>query len=146
MLGGLKKPENRRRALVVVGLLVAALLLARHCSSPGPPPPEDLPTYAAGEAAAHAGRHARVCGRVVDAAYASGTEGRPTFLNFGRPYPDPVFTALIWGEDRARFSAPPERAYLDRRICVRGRIEMHEGRPEIVVRSPAQLEPAVPGG
>lgn len=146
MLGGLKKPENRRRTLVVVALLVAALFLARHCSSPGPPPPEELPTYAPGEAAAHAGRHARVCGRVVDAAYASGTEGRPTFLNFGRPYPDPVFTALIWGEDRARFSAPPERAYLDRRICVRGRIEMHEGRPEIIVRSPAQVEPAAPGG
>lgn len=139
MLRSLKKPENRRRALVAVALLVAALFLARHCEEPAPPPPSELPTYDARDAGEHVGEHAWVCGTVVDASHVPEAGGGPTFLNFGRPYPDPVFTALIWGEDRGRFEVPPERAYLGRRICVRGRIEIHEGRPEIVVRSPAQM-------
>lgn len=141
----LNRKKHRRLGLALVAVLVAALFVARHMTerppSSGPPgPSEELPTYLAGEAAEHVGRDARVCGRVVEATYVPDTRGRPTFLNFGRPYPDPVFTALIWGDDRQRFSSPPERAFRNRRICVRGRIQRHEGRPEIVVRRPDQIE------
>lgn len=140
----LKKRRHRRLALAVALLLAAALLLARHVTGPGPPPPEELPTYAARQAGEHLGEYARVCGRVVDAAYVPGTAGRPTFLNFGEPHPDAVFTALVWGEDRPRFDAAPERAYRGRRICVHGRIRDHEGRPEIIVRRPSRIGPSPP--
>lgn len=137
----LEKRAHRRGLMLLAALLVAALFLARHLGDFGaPPPPEELPTYGAREAGGHVGEHARVCGRVVDAAYVPGTSGRPTFLNLEEPYPDPVFTVLIWGEDRARFGTPPERRYRDRRICVHGRIRSHEGTPEIVVRGPARIE------
>jgi len=140
----LDRRRHRRWAAAIVLLVVAAVLLARQIGDPPSPPPEDLPTYEAGEAGEHVGEHARVCGTVVDAAYVPGTSGRPTFLNFGAPYPDPDFTALVWGEDRGRFEAAPEDAFLGRRICVRGRIERHEGRPEIVVRRPTQIEVSRP--
>lgn len=136
------KGKRRRWATALAAVVVAALFLARHVTDRGGPPDGPLPTYSARQASEHVGEDARVCGRVVDAAHAVDTRGRPTFLNLGAPYPDPLFTVLVWGEDRAAFRVPPERAYLGRRICVRGRIRRHEGRPEMIVRSPAQIERA----
>lgn len=152
----LTKDGIRRWGLVLVAVLVAALFVARHLTdrgeSPGAGRPAgDLPagelsTYSAREAAGHVGEIARVCGVAVDASYVPGTDGRPTFLNLGEPYPDPLFTVVIWGEDRRRFDAPPERAYRDRRICVTGRIRSYEGRPEIIVTRPAQIRIAPEAG
>lgn len=128
--------------LLVVG---AAFLLARVIpeggggEGGGPPVDADLPGYEAAEAADHVGEVARVCGTVASASWAREVGGRPTFLNLGRPYPDQLFTVVIWGEDRERFDAPPERRWAGRRVCVAGRITTHEGTPRIVVRRPAQI-------
>lgn len=62
------------------------------------------------------------------------------FLDFGKPYPDQVFTAVIFGADRAKF-ATPETAFLGKRVCVAGTIGKARGKPEIVVTDPAQLTP-----
>jgi len=80
-----------------------------------------------------------VKGPVVDTAYASSSNGRPTFLNLGRAYPDPRrFTVVIWAENRAAFGAP-ERRYRRRTICVRGLVEMYRGSAQIEARSPSQI-------
>jgi len=45
----------------------------------------------------HIGERITVYGAVVDTRYASSSRGRPTFLNIGKPYPDPGrFTVVIW--------------------------------------------------
>ena len=49
------------------------------------------------EAKNHIGEQATVCGKVVSTRYAEGSRGSPTFLNFDQPYPNQVFTLLIWG-------------------------------------------------
>jgi hypothetical protein len=46
---------------------------------------------------------------VASAKYAENSRGQPTFLNLDLPYPDHIFTAVIWSEDRAAFDEPPER-------------------------------------
>ena len=46
---------------------------------------------------------------------------------------------MIWGADRAKFGAP-EETYKNRRICVTGLIQSYKGRPEVIVRSPTQIE------
>jgi hypothetical protein len=51
-------------------------------------------------------RRATVCGSVVSTHYAPGTKGQPTFLNLDKPYPNQVFTVLIWGESRSKFGTP----------------------------------------
>jgi len=95
-------------------------------------------------AAQHIGERAEVCGRVASANHSLESKGRPTFLNFDRPYPDHIFTALIWGKDRARFSAPPE-SLLGQDVCAHGTITEHKGKPQIIVERPAQLtKPATP--
>lgn len=140
-------PSPRRRTAtiaLVVALLAAAFLLARVVGSrgggagvPSAADPE-LPVYTPEQAAAHVSERALVCGRVADAAYPDGIRGRPTFLNFERPYPEQPFTAVIWGRDRSKFGQP-EETYRDVGLCVAGRIREHEGRPRIELREPRQL-------
>jgi len=92
------------------------------------------------EAAAHVGEDATVCGTVASAAYLGRTGGTPTFLNLGRPYPDQLFTVVIWGSTRGLFEDEPEALFDGRRICVTGTIVEYKGKPQIVVEDPAQIE------
>lgn len=142
---GLADLRRRTRTVGILAAIVAvAVFLARTLATgpdgAGPPSAEDpeLPVYAPEQAIDHLGERALVCGRVVDAAYAEGIGGRPTFLNFGRPHPDQAFTTVIWGRDRGKFERP-ETTYRSARICVAGQIREHEGVPQIEVREPRQL-------
>jgi micrococcal nuclease len=91
------------------------------------------------EAAAHIGEEATICGVVASATFAARSRRQPTFLNLDRPYPDHIFTVVIWGANRDAFSPPPEIAYRNRRICVTGLIKEYRGRPEMIVTSPTQI-------
>jgi len=94
----------------------------------------------AGEARQHIGEQATVCDLVAGGHYAARTRGQPTFLDFGQPYPNPVFTVLIWGEDRPKFGAP-EVTFRNKRACATGTIRTYrDGRPEMIVREPSQLQ------
>jgi micrococcal nuclease len=84
------------------------------------------------------GSVATVCGPVASTRYAEGSEGRPTFLNLGRPHPDQALAIVIWGAVRGAFGGPESR-YADRRVCVTGRIRLYRGKPEIVVSDPTQI-------
>ncbi len=76
----------------------------------------------------------------METKFATDSRGSPTFLDIGRPYPDPRrFTVVIWGENRSRFSAPPDQFYADKTICVTGAIELYRGSPQIIVSSPGQI-------
>jgi DNA/RNA endonuclease YhcR with UshA esterase domain len=94
----------------------------------------------AAEAKDHVGETATVCGTVASAKYAAGSRGQPTFLNLDEPYPNQIFTVVIWREDRAKFGRPEDK-YLGKRICVKGKIESYRGTPEIVAREAAQIQP-----
>jgi hypothetical protein len=96
---------------------------------------------APGDALQHVGRTATVCGPVASATYAARSNGQPTFLNLGKPYPDQEFTALIWGARRSAFPYEPE-SLRGETICVRGVITTYRGKAQIVVSDPAQLERA----
>ncbi len=93
----------------------------------------------ASEAKAHVGEIATVCGEVASTHYASSTKGQPTFLNLDKPYPNPIFTILIWGSNRSKFGAP-ETEYKGKRMCVTGKISEYRGSPEIVADDPGQIK------
>lgn len=86
----------------------------------------------------HVGENATVCGNVASTHYAARTRGNPTFINLDKPYPDQIFTALIWGTDRPRFGTP-EDTYSGKHICVTGTISSYKGVPEIIVHDPGQI-------
>ena len=90
------------------------------------------------QAAQHAGETATVCGVVAAAKFAAQVRGGTTFLDFDKPYPDATFTALIFASDRAKFGAP-EKTAPGKDLCVTGKIEMYQGKPQIVLKDPKQL-------
>ena len=90
------------------------------------------------QAAAHIGERTTVCGVVASAKYGSGSRAQPTFLDLGRPYPEEIFVAVIFGSDRRKFGKP-EKTLLGHRVCVTGRVISHFGKPEIVLTDPSQL-------
>ncbi len=93
-------------------------------------------TIALGDVGRHIDEHVEVCGPVASARYLG--EGRPTFLNLGRPHPNQALTLVIWNTDRDRFDRP-EKQFADRDVCVTGTLELYKGRPQIVLRDPRQL-------
>ena len=111
--------------LLPVGTLVVAPILGQKKLS-------------ASEAKDHVGETATVCGSVVSTRYAASTRGQPTFLNLDKPYPNQVFTVLIWGSNRNKFGKP-ETEYRDKRVCATGKITEYRGTPEIVAEDPGQI-------
>jgi len=91
------------------------------------------------EAKDHINESATVCGNVVSARFSASTKGQPTFLNLEKPYPNQIFTVVIWGSDRAKFGTL-ETEYKGKRICVTGKIENFRGVPEIIASDPQQIK------
>ena len=86
-------------------------------------------TLSTTEAARHIGEHATVCGDIASEHTATTSHGTPTFINLDKPYPNQVFTALVWGSDRTSVGNLPHSG----RICVTGTITEYRGAPEIVI-------------
>ena len=91
------------------------------------------------EAKNHVGEKATVCGKVAGIHFVSSGKGQPTFIHFDEPYPDQIFTLVIWGSDRPRFGRP-EEIYRDKELCVTGKITIYLGIPEIVATAPNQVQ------
>lgn len=91
------------------------------------------------EAKDHIGKRATVCGKVASATYATRSRRQPTFLSLDAPYPQHVFTGVIWGEDRAKFGEP-EISLRGKKVCVTDLIEEYRGKPETILRERGQLQ------
>jgi micrococcal nuclease len=96
-------------------------------------------TLNASEAKDHVGETATVCGKVASTKFAAASRSQPTFLNLDKPYPNNVFTVLIWGADRQKFGQPEEK-YRDKEVCVTGSIAIYRGVAEIVAKEPTQIK------
>jgi hypothetical protein len=88
-------------------------------------------TLSTTDAARHIGEHTTVCGEIASEHTATRSRGTPTFINLDAPYPNQIFTALVWGSDRANVGNLPRNG----RICVTGTITEYRGTPEIVLYS-----------
>ncbi|PAU93816.1 hypothetical protein CK503_09075 [Aliifodinibius salipaludis] len=124
---------------VLIIIVIIGLVLSRmYQPKPAVPTPEVQ--ISAAEAVNYIGTPAKVCGNVVSADYIREIDGNPTFLNFEKPYPSQLFTAVIWEEDRSKWSSPPQQKFAKGHICVIGIVEMHERTPQIIVKEPEQIE------
>lgn len=81
------------------------------------------------------GKRVTVQGTIVR----SYNSGKVCFLNFHRNFTRYMSLAIFQNAFR-KFPFRPERFYLNKTVRVRGKIKMYKGRPEIVLKSPRQIE------
>ena len=92
------------------------------------------------DAAKHEGDSVKICSKIFGARYFETSNKAPTLLNVGAKYPDAPLTIVIYGENRPAFKNKPDEFYLDKNICVTGRITMYRGKPQIVISSEEQMQ------
>ncbi|MGH8151097.1 MAG: S1/P1 nuclease [Steroidobacteraceae bacterium] len=84
---------------------------------------------------AYVGQRVTVRGAVADVHI---TRAGVTFIDMGGRYPENTFTAVIFAANAARF--PDVAALGGRAVEITGMVRLYRGKPEIVLRSPEQLE------
>jgi micrococcal nuclease len=62
------------------------------------------------------------------------------FLNFEKPYPNQCFSAVIFSSDQFKFVENPEKYYDQKNLRIRGKIQKYQGKPEIILKDPSQIE------
>lgn len=109
---------------------------AAEAAAPGAPSVSVAPVPSAAiapaDARAHAGEDAVVCGRLAQIRSWNSL----TFLNFDAPYPDSPFAAVVADENAHAFAGINRAA--GGRLCVSGRIELYNGRPQIQLKEGSQ--------
>ena len=111
-------------------LIGLCLLLA-----PGALQAKEAATVPCAEAKTHVGQTATVVGPV------SGihvTAKGDAFINLGPEYPDQDFTVVVFADDVPKFEAL--EGLRGRTVAVTGAIKEYRGKPEIVLKDPAQLK------
>ncbi len=79
-------------------------------------------------------------GKVADAY--RDTKSNTVFLNFEKPYPNQCFTGVIFSSDLYKFVQNPEDYYSGKIVRAVGEIKEYQGRPEIILQNPNQIEVA----
>lgn len=92
------------------------------------------------EAAKHVGDSVTVCGKVAGGIFLEQMENGPTFLSLGAAYPDQLLTLVIWKDQRAAYEPVPETQYMDKEVCVTGKIAIMRDRPQIVIYKKDQIK------
>ncbi len=84
------------------------------------------------------GRELIVEGKVVDTH--RDLKSNTVFLNFEKPYPNQCFTGVIFSSDLYKFVQNPEDYYLGKTVRIMGEVKEYQGRPEIILEEPSQIE------
>jgi hypothetical protein len=93
-------------------------------------------TITAAQAREHDGETATVCGVAQNEHTATGTRGKPTFIDLDSAFPYQIFSILVWDEDRPNVGELPRTGS---RVCVTGEINYYHGVPRIVVKNGRQF-------
>jgi len=150
-------PENQKYKTEIVAAETAAMADKTGCkwngqaqtntaalqSAPAGEPQnlvwKNLTGVAVGPCAAkdHVGEEIIIEGEVADA-YRSASD--TVFVNFGGKYPNNCFAAVIFKDDLGNFSGAPEITYAAKTVRVKGKVQEYQGKPEIILDGPAQIE------
>ena len=115
-----------------VPLTVAALLLSLYISAQNKIHIED--------ASKHVGEVVTVCDKIYDARFIKESKTATTYLELGGNFPKNKLTVLINFNDRKNFTAKPETYYLDKDVCITGKVIEVKGKPVIVITKPADVQ------
>jgi len=76
----------------------------------------------------------------VSGTFVSKGENQVILLNLGADYPDQKMVVAIFGKSLKDFDYKPDEFLNGKMICVKGKLVLYKGKPEIVVKSQKQIE------
>jgi len=88
----------------------------------------------------YVGDSVTVCGKVESARYMKAADDSITVINVGGKYPDQLLTIVIWRQHRSQFAGSPEIDWIGKQVCVTGKVEIYNKKPEIVVKQTSQVQ------
>jgi len=90
------------------------------------------------DAGQYLGRELIVEGKVADAYHDS--KSNTVFFNFEKAYPNQCFTGVIFSSNLYKFVQNPEDYYSNKTVRIMGEIREYQGKPEIILETPNQIE------
>lgn len=90
----------------------------------------------AADAVNNVGKTVTVCSRV----FGLRTSDKVSMLNLGAKYPNSTLTVVIFAKDRMNFKGNVEELFSDKNICVTGKVQLFNGKAEIVISKPEDIE------
>ena len=90
-----------------------------------------------GQASGYIGEQTTICGTVDSVTSSAVLPGRPTYLNFGAPYPNQDFRVIIFGNQR-NVVGPDD--LLGKQVCVTGSVSGFNGKAEMYLQTADQLK------
>ena len=114
-----------------LALITTAFLLACSASSFAQTKIE------AKDAAKHLNEEVMICDKIAGGKFFSNSQ--TTLLDVGSAHPNEALTVVIKGDDRKKFTEAPETFFLNKKVCITGKIIDYKGKPEIVITEAKQL-------
>ena len=85
------------------------------------------------------GKTITVCSKVQSTFLTKGDK-KTTYINFGQPYPNTTFTAVIFEGVLANFKYTPSEYLKDKQVCLTGKITIYKGKPQMIISKEEQIK------
>lgn len=85
------------------------------------------------------GKTITVCSKVQGTFVTKG-EKKTTYINFGKPFPNNTFTAVIFETDLKNFKYIPSEVLKDKSVCITGKVELYKGKPQMIITKEEQIK------
>ena len=85
------------------------------------------------------GKTITVCSKVQGTFVTKGDK-KTTYINFGKPYPNTTFTAVIFESDLPNFKYTPSEYLKDKQVCLTGKITIYKGKPQMIITKEEQIK------
>ncbi|QQL50364.1 hypothetical protein [Mucilaginibacter ginkgonis] len=89
------------------------------------------------DAGKHLNETVMVCDKIVGGKFFSNSQ--TTLLDVTSAHPNETMTVVIKGDDRKKFSEAPETYFLNKKVCITGKLIDYKGKPEIIITEASQL-------
>lgn len=75
---------------------------------------------------------------ICDSVYTTRALNGLTLINMGAAFPKQLLTVVIYKADLAKFTEP-EKTYLNKKVCVTGKLVLYNDKPQIVVNEAKKI-------
>jgi opacity protein-like surface antigen len=91
------------------------------------------------EAINNIGETVTICDKISDARFLESSPGKFTLLNIGGRFPNQKLTIVISEVNRNNFPLRPEIFYLNKSVCVSGKVTLYRQKPQIQISGPGSI-------